>query len=77
MLLLVFAAGAAALTGEWLDATIVVTIVIVTVGIGYSREYSAQAAAARLRAHLVARATVLRDGHFHHDIHIYLDGRFA
>jgi len=33
------------------------------VGIGYSREYSAQAAAARLRAHLVTRATVLRDGH--------------
>jgi P-type Mg2+ transporter len=65
MLLLVFAAGAAALTGEWLDATIVGTIVIVTAGIGYSREYSAQAAAARLLSHLVARATVLRDGHAH------------
>ena len=65
MLLLVFAAGAAALTGEWLDATIVGTIVIVTAGIGYSREYSAQAAAARLRAHLVAQTTVLRDGQAH------------
>jgi Mg2+-importing ATPase len=62
MLLLLFAAGAAALTGAWLDATIVGTIVIVTVGFGYSREFSAQAAAARLRAHLVARANVLRDG---------------
>ena len=62
MLLLVFAAGAAALSGEWLDATIVGTIVVVTAAIGYSREYSAQAAAARLRAHLLSRATVLRDG---------------
>src|SRR4051812_23352695 len=50
LLLLVFAAGASALSGEWLDAAIVVTIVVATVGIGYSREYSAQTAAAALRA---------------------------
>jgi Mg2+-importing ATPase len=62
LLLLVFAAGASALTGEWLDAGIVLTIVIVTVAVGYSREYSAQTAAAALRARLRARSTVLRDG---------------
>jgi Mg2+-importing ATPase len=62
LLLLVFAAGASALTGEWLDATIVVTIVTATVAFGYSREYSAQAAAAALRARLQVRSTVLRDG---------------
>jgi Mg2+-importing ATPase len=62
LLLLVFAAGASALSGEWLDAAIVLTIVIATVAIGYSREYSAQAAAAALRARLRARSTVLRDG---------------
>jgi Mg2+-importing ATPase len=62
LLLLVFAAGASALTGEWLDAAIVLTIVIATVAIGYSREYSAQAAAAALRARLRTRSTVLRDG---------------
>lgn len=62
LLLLVFAAGASAVTGEWLDAAIVLTIVVATVGIGYSREYSAQAAAGALRARLRARASVLRDG---------------
>jgi Mg2+-importing ATPase len=62
LLLLVFAAGASALTGEWFDASIVFTIVIVTVAVGYSREYSAQAAAAALGARLHARSTVLRDG---------------
>jgi hypothetical protein len=33
-----------------------------TVAIGYTREYSAQTAAAALRARLRARTTVLRDG---------------
>jgi Mg2+-importing ATPase len=40
LLLLVFAAAASALTGEWLDASIVMTIVIATVVIGYLKEYS-------------------------------------
>jgi Mg2+-importing ATPase len=62
LLLLVFAAGASVLTAEWLDAAIVLTIVIATVAIGYSREYSAQAAAAALGVRLRARSTVLRDG---------------
>lgn len=62
VLLLVFAAGASALTGEWLDASIVLPIVIATVAVGYSREYSAQAATAALRARLVARTAVVRDG---------------
>jgi len=62
LLLLLFAAAASALTGEWLDAAIVMTIVTATVAIGYFREYSAQSAAAALRARLRARATVMRDG---------------
>jgi Mg2+-importing ATPase len=62
LLLLVFAAAASALTGEWFDAAIVVTIVVVTAAVGYSREYSAQAAAAALGARLHARCIVLRDG---------------
>ncbi|MGE0813325.1 MAG: magnesium-translocating P-type ATPase [Vicinamibacterales bacterium] len=62
LLLLVVAAIAAALTGEWLDAGIVVTIVVVTVGIGAWREYSAEDAAAALRARLHGRCAVLRDG---------------
>jgi Mg2+-importing ATPase len=62
LLLLLFAAGVSALTREWLDATIVLTIVIATVAVGYSREYGAQAAAATLRARLRSRSTLLRKG---------------
>jgi P-type Mg2+ transporter len=62
LLLLLFAAGASALSGEWLDTTIVVLIVTASVGIGYSREYRAETAAAALRDRLDARASALRDG---------------
>jgi Mg2+-importing ATPase len=62
LLLLVFAAGASLLTGEWLDAAIVLAVVLATVGIGYSREYSAQSAAEALRARVRVRVTALRDG---------------
>jgi Mg2+-importing ATPase len=62
LLLLVFAALASALTGAWTDALIVVAIVIASAGIGYSREYTAQAAARRLRARIQTRAQVVRDG---------------
>jgi Mg2+-importing ATPase len=62
LLLLVVAAGVALLTREWLDALIVLVIVLASVGIGYSREYSAQSAAAALRARLSTRTMVLRDG---------------
>ena len=62
LLLLVFAAAASAVTGQWMDAAIVVAIVIATVAVGYTREYSAQTAAAALRSRLSTRATTLRDG---------------
>jgi Mg2+-importing ATPase len=62
LLLLVFAAAASSLTGQWLDAVIVIAIVLATVAIGYSREYGAQAAAATLRARVQVRANAIRDG---------------
>jgi Mg2+-importing ATPase len=62
LLLLVFAAVAAALTAQWLDATIVALIVLVSAAFGFVREYSAQASAAALRARILTRAAVLRDG---------------
>jgi P-type Mg2+ transporter len=61
LLLLVFAAAASALTGEWVDAGVVLVIVATSVAIGYSREYSARAVVAALRAQVRVRATVLRD----------------
>jgi Mg2+-importing ATPase len=62
LLLLIFAAAASGLTGEWFDAGIVLTIVVATVAVGYSREYSAQAAADALRARVHVRTQVVRDG---------------
>jgi Mg2+-importing ATPase len=62
MLLLVFAAAASMATGQWIDAIIVLAIVAISIGIGYSREYRANLTVARLRARVQARAKVLRDG---------------
>jgi Mg2+-importing ATPase len=62
LLLLVFAAGVSIATAEWIDAGLVVTIVAMSAGIGYAREYSAQSAAAALSARLRGEARVLRDG---------------
>ena len=62
LLLLIFAAAASGLTGEWFDAGIVLTIVVATVAVGYSREYGAQVAADALRARVHVRTQVVRDG---------------
>jgi Mg2+-importing ATPase len=62
LLVLVFAAIASAFTGEWIDASIVLVIVVSTVAIGYAREHGAQSAAAALAARVRTRARVLRDG---------------
>jgi Mg2+-importing ATPase len=62
LLLLIVAALASGFAGEWVDAAIVLAIIVASVGIGYSREYRAQSAAAQLQARMVTRATVLRDG---------------
>jgi Mg2+-importing ATPase len=61
-LLLVFAAAASAITGEWTDAGIVLLIVIVSSGIGYTREYSANQAASALKGRIRVRTRVMRDG---------------
>jgi P-type Mg2+ transporter len=62
LLLLLFAAVISLFSAEWVDAVIVFAIVLVTVGIGYRREYGAETAAAALRARVRTRATALRDG---------------
>jgi Mg2+-importing ATPase len=62
LLLLVFAAVLSGLTGEWVDSAIVLTVVVATVGIGYSREYSAQTAVAALRARVRTHCNVVRGG---------------
>ncbi|MDH4104780.1 MAG: magnesium-translocating P-type ATPase [Gammaproteobacteria bacterium] len=61
-LLLLFAAAVAAFTGEWFDAAIVLLIVSASAGIGFTREFRAQNAAAQLRRRVQAQASVMRDG---------------
>ena len=62
LLLLAAAAAISVVSGELTDASIVLIIVIATVGIGYRREYQAQSAAAALQDRVRTRATVIRDG---------------
>ena len=62
LLLLVFAAAASMLSGEWVDASLVLVIVTASVGIGYSREHRAHRAADALRNRVRPEALVLRDG---------------
>jgi magnesium-transporting ATPase (P-type) len=62
LLVLVLAVAASAATGEWVDARIVFVIVLATVGIGFAREYRAEAAAAALQARVRSNTKVLRDG---------------
>jgi Mg2+-importing ATPase len=62
LLLLVFAAGASVFTGEWADAAVIAAILAASIGIGYSREYRAASAAARLRERIRTQAKVLRGG---------------
>jgi Mg2+-importing ATPase len=62
LLLLVVAAAISLGTGQWVDATIVLAIVVVSAGLGFVREYSAQTAAAALRSRIRTRVNVVRDG---------------
>jgi Mg2+-importing ATPase len=62
VLLLVVAAVISAFTGDWTDAAIVLAIVLGSVLFGYSREYKAQTAIARLRERLTTLVRVLRGG---------------
>ena len=62
LLLLLFAAAVSVATGEWVDAAIIVAIVLARAAIGYTREYRAQSAAAQLRSRVQVHATVLRGG---------------
>ncbi len=61
LFLLVFAAAASAATREWVDSGIVLTVVLATVAIGYSREHGAHQAVEALRDRVRTRAQALRD----------------
>lgn len=62
VLILIFAAVISAVAQEWADAGIVIAIVLASAILSFIQEYSAGNAVARLRARVILKATVLRDG---------------
>ncbi len=62
VLILVFAAVISLLTGEWIDATIVIGIILASAVLGFIQEYNASNAVEKLRSQVKLRTTVLRDG---------------
>jgi Mg2+-importing ATPase len=62
VLILVFAAAISAAVQEWVDAAIVIGVVIASALLGFIQEYSASRAVEKLRAQVRIRAMVLRDG---------------
>lgn len=62
LLLLLLAAAVSALTGAWFDAGIVLVIVAASTGIGFTREYASQRAAAALERGLSTHTSVIRQG---------------
>jgi Mg2+-importing ATPase len=62
ILILLFATGMSAVTKEWVDATIILAIVLGSALLSFLQEYSASNATEKLRAQVTVKATVLRDG---------------
>lgn len=62
VLILIFAAAISLLTGEFVDATIVLTIVVASALLSFWQEYHAGNAVERLRRRIALQADVIRDG---------------
>jgi len=62
VLMLIFAAGVSAVLQEWVDAIIVLAIVLGSAVLSFIQEYNASTAVEKLRAQVTIKATVLRDG---------------
>ena len=63
VLILVFAAVVSMVTGEWVDALIVLAIIFASSVLSFVQEYRAEKATQRLLARIRLRANVMRDGH--------------
>lgn len=62
VLILLFATGISAVTQEWVDAIIILLIVLGSATLSFFQEYSAGNAAAKLRDQVAPKTTVLRGG---------------
>jgi len=63
ILILIFAALVAVVVHDWLDALVVLGIIIISAVLSSIQEYRASNAVEKLRRRVAAKATVLRDGH--------------
>ena len=63
VLILVFAASVAVVVHDWLDALVVLGIIIISAVLSSIQEHRASNAVERLRRRVEAKATVLRDGY--------------
>jgi P-type Mg2+ transporter len=62
VLILVFAAVISAISGEWPDAVIVLTIILGSTTLGFAQEYRAGHAIEKLRSKVLVRSNVMREG---------------
>ena len=62
VLILLFATGVSAATQDWVEALIILGIVLGSALLSFFQEYSANNAAEKLRAEVTVKTTVLRDG---------------
>jgi Mg2+-importing ATPase len=62
VLILIFAAAISAIVHEWVDATVILVIVLGSALLSFAQEYRATNAVEKLRARVTTKATVLRDG---------------
>ena len=62
VLILVFAAAVSAIVHEWVDASVILVIVLGSALLSFAQEYRAGTAVEKLRARVKVKATALRDG---------------
>jgi Mg2+-importing ATPase len=62
VLILVFGAAVSLVVGDWVDAAIILVIVLGSTLLGFTQEYRASAAVAELRKRLALTVRVMRDG---------------
>jgi Mg2+-importing ATPase len=62
VLILLFATIVSSVVRDWVDALIILAIVLGSAGLSFFQEYRASSATERLRARVTARSMVLRDG---------------